>query len=111
MPRTSRRRYAISVTIGTAAAASFLGVALEYLVAVAQVLEAHEGLSDLGRDVADGLLPLTLAPADHADERSHAVESHDAHSAGVYRVDAAVGMLQVLGIGVDEDRPREVLLS
>ena len=56
------------------------------------------------------LLPLTLAPADHADESSHAVESHDAHSAGVFRIDAAVGMLQVLRVGVDEDRPREVLL-
>lgn len=85
------------------------GVLLEGLVPRLEVWEVHNRLFDRRWDVADRPLPLRIALADGGDQCCHAAEADGADLPHPLEVDGATWTLQVLGVGIDEGRPGEVL--
>jgi hypothetical protein len=90
---------------------SLARILLELVVSHAKVWEGHHGVLYLDRDIADRLAPLTLSPADGLDESLHTVKRHVADLPNPLRVDGSVRALEILGVGVDEDCPREVMVG
>jgi hypothetical protein len=104
-------RVRVSVARWQSATAGLMRVSLEFLVSDAKIIEAEQGLLDLGWDVTRDLAPVTLTTTDRADESFHAVQGNVADFTDPLRVNGSVGMLQVLRVRVDQDWPRKVLMG
>jgi hypothetical protein len=87
-----------------------MSLILENLIVLQEIGEIDDGLLSGAGDVADVLAPIVGAPTDDADQLSHAIQRHSTHLVRPCHVDGAVWVLEILGSGVDEDRPSEVVV-